>query len=759
MIAALGRLCRGTRGERVVHFLSRLAPTWLAQMPALVNGDHAEELRRRIAGATQARMLRELAEALEALGNDDLVILALDDLHWADPSTSELIALLGRRRDAAHFLLIGTYRPAELAKTHPLTKVLGELIAHKQAAELPLVRFSEETVAEYVNERFVGNAFPNELASTAYRMTDGNPLFVVTLFEDLEGRQMIRLFDGRWELTTTVEDVASRRPDSIKRLLDVQIDRLSVTEQRIIEAASVAGNTFAAGVVAYALDMSVDDVESCCESLANEYRFLRYLGTETWPDGTIQCRYGFVHALYQHAALARISSVRHWHRRIAERLEAGYPDNIDTIAPELAIHFDAGHVFDKAAQYYARAGERALRRHGSYEALAHFERARALIARLAQGRERDEFELRVLNGLGPCLFSTQALDAPELVAALTRAAELASHLARDADLCAALVGLQRCRLVKGELRQVSEHADEVARIASRSMSTSLGDVATRLSWSASLYRGHLLEAERGLRQLCSEIDARGGRPTEVVVWARADLSQLAWLSGRPDEALEWGGAAVSSAEADGDPFALGDALCILGFVNAWRRDAAGVLGHSQRLLDIANEHRFAVWQNAGRLLVHWANSQLEPTTSATHVDALLAEPWDLLVKHGWCTFFVELCMRAGREALALEKISEALHFTEQTDERAREPELHRLRGELLKSTDKHEAERCFMIAIELAGRQASKSFELRAVMSLCRLPRGVKQSKALEDLRQLFETFTEGFDTGDLRDAATLLAQ
>ena len=123
-----------------------------------------------------------------------------------------------------------------------------------------------------------------------------------------------------------MEDMAARRPDSIRRLIDVQIDRLRAFEQRIVEVAAIAGMTFAAGVVAHALEADADDVDSACESLANERRLLRYAGTETWPDGTIQSRYAFRHALFQHAAFKRstAATVRAWHRKIAERLETGY---------------------------------------------------------------------------------------------------------------------------------------------------------------------------------------------------------------------------------------------------------------------------------------------------------------------------------------------------------------------------------------------------------------------------------------------------
>ncbi len=125
----------------------------------------------------------------------------------------------------------------------------------------------------------------------------------------------------------SVEDVAARRPDSIRRLIDTQIDRLPALEQRILETAAVAGATFAAGVVAHALDAEVDSVDSACESLAHERRFLQYIGTETWPDGTIQSRYAFGHSLFQHAALTRSTSANvraHHRRKIAGQLESGH---------------------------------------------------------------------------------------------------------------------------------------------------------------------------------------------------------------------------------------------------------------------------------------------------------------------------------------------------------------------------------------------------------------------------------------------------
>jgi predicted ATPase len=155
-------------------------------------------------------------------------------------------------------------------------------------------------------------------------MTGGNPLFTVAVVDDLESRGMIRHVEGAWQLIARVAEVASHRPDTLRQLVDIQIDRLKSNEQRILEAASLAGSQFAAGSVAHALELPVDEVDTVCEGLASEQRFLRIVGSEPWPDGTIQPHYGFVHALYRDAALARIPSAtrRVWHRRVAEAREA-----------------------------------------------------------------------------------------------------------------------------------------------------------------------------------------------------------------------------------------------------------------------------------------------------------------------------------------------------------------------------------------------------------------------------------------------------
>jgi predicted ATPase len=326
VLAALGAACRGPDGEHITELLGRHAPTWLAQMPGLVRDENLQALHLRIQGATQARMLRELPEAFDIIAAERPLVLVLEDLHWCDCSTTDLVAMLGARREPARVLVIATCRQAELTKGDGLAKIIAELRARKQALTLRLEPLTESALTEYLAQRFPNPRFPEELAGTIHGMTGGNPLFTVAFVDDLETRGMIRCVDGAWQLVVTVAEVASRRPDTVRQLIDIQIDRLNSKEQRILEAASVFGGQFAAGTVAHAVELPVDEVDTVCEGLASEQRFLRFVSSEPWQDGKIQPRYGFVHALYRDAALARIPSAtrRIWHRRVAEALEAAY---------------------------------------------------------------------------------------------------------------------------------------------------------------------------------------------------------------------------------------------------------------------------------------------------------------------------------------------------------------------------------------------------------------------------------------------------
>ena len=770
VLGALGPICRGPRGARVVELLGRHAPTWLTQMPGATADEELAGLHLRVKGATRARMLREIADVLEILSAEVPVVLALDDLQWSDNSTTELLAMLGRRREPARLLVVGTCRLTELARTDALRKVVGELSAHREAATLALGLLTIGAIGEYMSVRWPGHAFPS-LARTIHEATSGNPLFMVSLLDDLESRQMIRAVDGTWQLSATEGDIRAHQPDSVRQLIDIQIDRLAIGDQRILEAAGAAGAEFTCGVIAHALELTVDDVESCCESFAEQGRFLRYVGTETWSDGTLQTRYAFVHALYQNAAHDRSSSAvrRLWHRRIGERLEAGFRGVADTIAAELAAHFDAGQSFAQAIHYYDLAGSRAGRLSGGAEALGHFERARDLLPRLAETPERDHLDLRILRRLGRAAIAANALQNQRLFPTFTRAAELARRLGDTASLGAALVGLQQCRMLRGDVREIDAHAAEVREVAARVGDPVVANWGRLMASAGALHQGRLLEAESGLAEGVSSATVTTSPsssdspsfPYGPLLFS--NLAQVEWLVGRPDAALNSALESVSLAESLEDPFTLALGLAAAANVQMWRRDAKAALDLAQRGMAASLEAGSGLGMARAAIVFHLASVALDRTPASValgEIEASLSahssasrtgRPYYLL-------FVTDIAARAGQVERALAELREAFAVAKECDEHAWEPERHRLFGELQKTTDRGAAERSFATAIGLARDQSSRSLELRAAMSLHRLGSGAKK-KTLDHVRRLYESFTEGLATGDLMEAKRMLAQ
>jgi len=757
VLDAIGTLCRGRDGARAIDVFTQHAPTWLAQMPGLVSAARFAELQRRASGATQARSLQELAEALTALSAHAPVILVFDDLHWTDPSTAEILAFMASRREPARLLILGTYRPAEVPRGHPVSKLTGELVAHRQASTIALDGLGIESVDAYLAKRFPNHRFPPAFTGTLHQSTGGNPLFLTTLVDDLEAQGLLRKRDGQWELATSVQDVAARRPDSIRRLIDTQIDRLPAVEQRIIEVAAVAGMTFTAGLVAYALDADADGVDSACESLANERRLLRYVGTETWPDGTIQSRYAFGHSLFEHAARMRSTSatVRAWHRKLGERLEAGYAHREEEVAAELAVHFESGQIPAKAARYHLAAGDRAGLNRGLHESITHYQRVRALTDGLPESRERDALGMRAALGLGWRLYGRDGLT-DDALPLLEKARALAARLDDKASLADALIRLEVLSLVRGDLRAASGHARAAAPLLEH-LPDALRAFADEFEALTVLIRGDLEDACRRFEAI-GIIRLAEGAPApeaeEARIAAMAWGGYALWLAGKPDQAVTLVRRGYEAADALKDPWELAAVLSDWATLHAWRREPAKAKELAQRSLELAGQGTFGLWTRRADLVLRWAEAVLGTPLSEERAGEV-EKPWEGFW-HGRTMASVLLAAtyaRLGRTEEALEVVSEALASIETSEERWLESELHRLRGELLQSNDAAEAERSIAAALEIARKQSSTSLELRAALSLHAITSGAKKKRARADVARALSRITGGTDAPDVVEA------
>ena len=755
----------------MVELLARHAPTWLAQMPGLVADEDLQTLALRVQGANQARMLRELAEALDFIAAEHPLVLVLEDMHWADASTTDLLATLGGRREPARVLVVVTCRPAELTKGDGLAKVIAELKARKQATALNLESWSLAATSDYVARRFPRARFPEELAGTIQRMTGGNPLYVVAVVDDLGSRGMIRPSDGGWELAASVADVASRRPDTVRQLIDMQIDRLRSNEQRIVEAGSLVGVQFTVGAIAYALETLADEVDAVCEGLVNDKRLLRFVTAEPWPDGSIQSHYAFAHALYRDTALERIppATRRLWHRRIAEGLEVAYGAGAEAVSEELAAHYDEAQMVAKAVRYYGLAGERALRRFGRAEALAQFSRARTLMTTLPLSDESDRVELAVLKQMGPAIIAQRGTQHAQLEAIFVRTSQLARKVGDDEGLLGALLGLQRCHFLRGQFTDVERYEGELAEVVARLGDPTSAAMASVIASAARLFRGQLAVARRPLAEASavlyaveSDVQRAVANAPVIGLWG-SNLVALEWLGGAPDAAMATATKMCARAGALQDPFHLCIALTMTALVHAWRREPARALVAAHRALAITHNEGSPVWHGRATSIHHWAVTTLDPAAAKSLADELAtALAAQLGAGPGGRTPFTPcvagVYATAGHRDRALQELDEALAFVERTDERAWSSELHRLRGELLKDSDELEAERAFTRALDISRAQGAKSFELRAALSRAKFDRGTKKKRsALEELRRVYASFTEGLGTGDLVEARQLL--
>ena len=401
VLEALGQLCRGPDGAAVLDTLARQAPTWLLQFPGLLHREQREALQRETLGATPERMLREMVEALETIAALNPLLLILEDLHWVDYSTVDLISGLARHRTAAKLMLIGTYRSVDVALSdHPLAILKPDLLARHFGHELAIPPLSKPEVVQYLGPDASATDVPAGLAALVHRHSEGNPLFMIAVLEHLSARGFIKRTDRAWELRRPLSSVDLEIPESLRQVIEAQVQALRPDDQRVLEVASIAGVTFTPVVSAVTGNLDPADFEERCDALARRHHVLRVADTEAMPGGEIAQRYEFLHALYREVLYRRQSPARRaaLHRRLGERLVGLYGLKQEDIAQELAHHFEEGFDWQHAVTYLRLAAETAERRFAPREVAANLQHGLELAGKLADS-ERAAAETEILEEL------------------------------------------------------------------------------------------------------------------------------------------------------------------------------------------------------------------------------------------------------------------------------------------------------------------------------------------------------------------------
>jgi adenylate cyclase len=719
--------------------------------------------------ASQERRKREFGALVQELTRRRPLVLCLDDVHWADPSSVDLLAYLACRCDTLRLLIVVTYRPSELLlREHPFGPIKLELQGRGVCREIAVSFLGRADLDRYLELLFPGHQLPETFAAVIHDRTEGNPLFMVDLLRYLRDRGIVRQDEGRWGLAKAVPEVQRELPESVRGMIQRKVDQLDKADRRLLMAGAVQGREFDAAVVARVVGRDAADVEERLDVLDRLYGLVRRVRVHEFPDGTPTLRYTFVHVLYQNALFEALTPTRKaaWSAAAAQALLDHNKPNPVAVATELGFLFEAARDFGRAVEFFLLAARHAVEVAAHPEAAALARRGLDLLPRVSDGPARNRQELGLLLALGVSLVATKGFAAAEVEATYARARALCQQGAELATLFPVLYGLWNLYLVRCELNRCNELATQMLLLAEGQADPAYLLIADNALHQPLFHGGELRLArqyqERGVARYDparhAALTASYGEDPGVGFLAYGAVTL--WLLGYPDRAARAVREALDLAERLGNPFNRAQALYFCAQTHLSRRDYRRAQELADALLLLADEHGF-VLQFAGGLVLHG-----RCIAELGRADEGLAEMRDGLAR--WratgavshrpyhLALLAEVFAGAGRRDDARAALAEAQAVAEAIGERFWDAELYRLQGDLSPAGD---AEACFERALDTARRQEAKALELRAAMSWARL--GHPQRRATDARARLVELcawFREGFDTADLQEAQALRA-
>jgi predicted ATPase/class 3 adenylate cyclase len=679
-----------------------------------------------------------------------------EDLHWADPSTLELLHLVVEQAPTVPLLLVFTYRPEFTLPWPPRSHV----------TPITLSRLERPQIEAMVISLAGNRTLPAEVMEHIVSKTDGVPLFVEELTKTVLRSGVLRREGDQYVLTGPLSELTI--PASLQGSLMARLDRLP-TVREVAQLGAVLGREFAYEVLQAIGVLEESKLRDGLGQLV-EAELLYQRGRPP------RARYIFKHALIQDAAYQSLlkRTRQQYHRRVAELLESKFPEVVEAQPELLARHFtEAGRTSD-AVTYWQRAGEKAARRSANEEAIGHLTAALAQLTQLAETPDRARRELEIQWLIGRASLAGRGYASPQAIHGFARARELCALINDASSLCPVLWGVWLCELGAANHLKAAKTAAELIERAERTEDKGAliaGHLAAGVSGvqlgTLTLARHHLSEAISGYRgatqaeatALAFDYGVELGAPS----YAYACWCQ--WLLGCPDQASRLNDEALAIVERIRHAYTYSRAFYWSSAFHAYCREWHLVEERATTAIDSARERGLAMVAAVAQIMRGAARAMLRAGDEgmAEIQEAMRAYRQTGARFHG--TYYLILLAEAlaarGRAEEGLEALDEAATLIEETDERYVEAEMHRLRGALLlaQSADNQtEAERCFHEALDVARRQEAKSLELRAAMSLARLrQRQGRADDARDLLAPVYDWFSEGFDTADLKDAKALL--
>ena len=775
ILEILDNLLHSTTGGGFVEMMKHVAPTWYVQVaPLAPESSGTREITEDIKSTSQERMKRELAAYFQDVSRVRPLVLLLEDLHWADASTVDVLNYLAGRFDGTRLLVLVTYRPSDMAVArHPFLPVARQLQAANAFVECPLGYLDRADVERYLGLEFPGHGLPPSFVTLIHEKTEGHPLFMVDLVRYLRDRGDLVRTGGRWNLTHTTADVARELPETVRGTIGRKIDRLEEMDRRLLTVASVQGHEFDTVIISDVLALDPADVEDRLAALDEIHRLVQPVRTYELPDRALSVRYRFAHVLYQNVLYGSLQPTRRasFAGKVARALVAHHGADPPALAAELALLCETAREFTTSAQYFSLAAQQAMRIFGFREALSLAERGLAVVGAIPAGPARTQQELALRMAKGAALRSTTGWATPDIEQTFERARQLCRELGDPPPVVPVLWAITLFHLIRGNLLECRARADELMTLVRDSDTAHQRVAAHHMAGVAREFIGDMAESSRLLERarelhIPAEHDlylALYG--TNLGILARAMSSRPLWALGYPDRALERALETRAIADAVREPMARAFARLVLHGILAYRGDAVEALAVGEENIALCREHGLpqeAEWSRSFQGSAFISLGRYDEGLALLRDSVAVQEQLKTyLARPMFLAVLADGLRQAERVDEGLDAVEEGFAFAARTAEGGYVAELHRVRGQLLQLRgDLDGAEASLRAALAYAGRQTAKSLELRAAAALARLLRDTgraTEGRAL--LQTVHDWFTEGFATADLADARTLLSE
>jgi len=757
----------------------RILPELAAERPDLPHYEPVTEYGQR------QRFFEALARAI--LVTPQPLLLLLDDVQWCDQETLEWLHFLLRFDPTARLLVVGCAREEELPPQHPLRTFLLHLRNTMPVTDIPLEPLDAAETAKLAAQ-VAKRGLDLDEGLHLFHETEGYPLFVVEMMRaGLEralasppavGPDLSRPERSGADRTTVgsrfIGDPSAARqptlndartlPPRVHAVLAGRLLQLSVSARWFVELAATIGRAFTLDLLGTAGNTDSENAVRALDELWHK-RIVREHGANS---------YDFTHDKLREVAYAEISAPqrRLLHRRVAHALEAIYTDDLDAVSGQIASHYERAGMIEQALPYYQRAAAVAQRVYANEDAISLLSRSLELLELLPAGAKRDKQELGLQLALAPLYRVTKGWTAPELERVLNRALALCDTVGDDAQRAQTLYGLMSVYVVQAKLERVQMVSDELQTLYQRSHGTMLPLLADMMLAGAHLHLGRIAEASAHFAEIIATND-----PDQILqilelqgwncaIHSRAWQAHALWCLGYPQQAREKGLDAVKIVQDLNQPFNHALATAYLALLQQLCADEAVAREHAELALALANKYQAPYYRVWATILVSYALALEQPDEERigrlrSSITEFKASSARLRLPY-YLALLAQVYGKAGHAEEGLAAIYEALSEARAHNERWWDAEIHRLRGELLllHGADASDVEAALLRAIEIARSQQAKSLELRATMSLARFWSAQHRTdNARRQLKDIYDWFTEGFDTPDLQAARLLLTQ